>query len=119
IKDVRITHQKSLSLEQNRILEKLSYNKPQHLQKFGELYTFSSQKDYEIFVTLPKELREQIVDPLNKVIGVIQHPKWYNNTIPKYMGTVIQLKWIIPENENKKKHLPKILIRQDTWCCCG
>jgi hypothetical protein len=87
-----------------------------YIEKYGTLYTFSSKKDYKIFRTLPKELKEQIVHPSNKIVGIIQQPKWYNSTLPKCMPTVIKLEWITPENKHKKIQSPKILLQQNRWC---
>lgn len=120
ISKTNVNHQETLFQKQTKTLAKLSKATP--IRLIGcRRYTFhmlSSEKDYKIFLTLPKELREPIAHLSNNIVGIIQHPKWYNNTLPKYMGMVIKLKWIIPENENKKKHSSKILIRQNTWCYC-
>ena len=101
------------------ILSKLSKN-PLGLKGWGRCYSFhilSSKKEYKTFLKLPREVREHIARPTNNIIGIIQHPKWYAY-YSNYMGTVIKLKWILPENE-KKKYLPKILLRQDGWCYCA
>jgi YHS domain-containing protein len=90
-----------------------------YTKKYGTLYTFSSKENYKTFLTLPKELREQIVHPSNKIVGVIQTPKWYNYDLSQYMGTVIKLKLIIPENKHKKIQSPKIVLRQNRWYYCA
>ena len=87
-----------------------------HSKKHGTLYVFSSKKDYKTFLALSKELKEQIVHPSNKIVGVIQKPKWYNYDLSQYMGTIIKLEWIAPENKHKKIHSPNIVLRQNKWC---
>ncbi len=79
------------------------------------MYFLKSSTEYKLFVTLPKKLRDKMAFfCMNNTIGVVQQSKWYNN-IPYNMGTVIKLKWIIPEDEDKKEYLPKILLRRDSW----
>jgi YHS domain-containing protein len=126
VKKTNTKHKKTLSLEQqNHILEKLSRTKIVELKEhsnfkgYGKFYVFSSEKNYKQFLTLPRELREPIAYPSNNITGIIQQKSKWDWSFARYMGTIIKLKWIIPENENKKTFLPKILLRNDGWCYCA
>ncbi len=120
VKKTNTKHKETLSLEQqNHILEKLSRTTIIKLDKYGTFYAFYSKKNYKQFLTLPREVRELIAHPSNNTVGIIQQKSKWSWNSPSYMGTIIKLKLIIPENNNKKTFSPKILLRQDGWCYCA
>ena len=125
---------KIVKKEDTNILKKIFETKPLflagHLGCYHGYYLLSSPKDYKIFLTLPIESRQCLIDAPqpNKTylyqkmngecaVAVVQKSTIWSHT-PSYMGTVIKLKSIIPEHKDKNMHCLRILLRQDGRYYC-